>query len=118
MKYIKQFAIILVISFIGKALNRLVPLPIPGSIYGLALLFLCLQFKVIALKDVHETSSFLVEIMPLLFIPAAVGMMSTWHILKPVLLPFSTIIVISTLCVMVVTGRVTQWIIKKQHKEA
>ena len=118
MKYVKQFAIILIISFVGEALNRIVPLPIPGSIYGLALMFLCLKLKIISLKDVHETSSFLVEIMPLLFIPAAVGMMSTWHILKPVLLPFGIIIVISTLCVMVTTGRVTQWLITKQHKDA
>ena len=40
MKYVKQFAVILIFSFLGEILNALIPLPIPGNIYGLALLFL------------------------------------------------------------------------------
>ena len=39
MKYIKQFFIILLISFLGEALHALLPLPIPASIYGIVLLF-------------------------------------------------------------------------------
>ena len=42
MKYVKQFGIILLISFAGEALNYLLPLPVPASIYGLVLMFLCL----------------------------------------------------------------------------
>ena len=41
MKYVKQFGIILLISFAGEALNYLLPLPVPASIYGLVLMFLC-----------------------------------------------------------------------------
>lgn len=118
MKYLKQFAIILAISFIGEALNRVVPLPIPGSIYGLVIMFACLKTSVIKLSDVHETSTFLIEIMPLLFIPAAVGMMNSWTTLKPVFLPYLIITIVSTVLVMVVSGRTTQWIIKRQDKEA
>ena len=46
MKYVKQFGIILLISFAGEALNYLLPLPVPASIYGLVLMFLCLQLRV------------------------------------------------------------------------
>lgn len=35
MKYIKQLLIILIISCIGELLNFFIPLPIPGSIYGM-----------------------------------------------------------------------------------
>ena len=42
MKYIRQFLIILFISFLGEVLKYLLPLPIPASIYGLALMFTAL----------------------------------------------------------------------------
>ena len=80
MKYLKQFGIILGLSLLGELLNYLIPLPVPASIYGLVLMFLCLHFKVIKLGDVKETAVFLIEIMPLMFIPAAVGLVNAWGI--------------------------------------
>ncbi|RAZ95809.1 CidA/LrgA family protein, partial [Klebsiella oxytoca] len=47
MKYLKQFLIILVISFIGEVLKALLPLPVPASIYGMVILFVCLVTGVI-----------------------------------------------------------------------
>lgn len=76
MKYLKQFLIILIISFIGEILKEILPLPIPASIYGMVILFVCLLTKVIKLEDVRETGKFLIEIMPVMFIPAGVGLMS------------------------------------------
>ena len=44
MKYLSQFLIILGFAFAGEALQRLVPLPIPASVYGLLLVgALCLR---------------------------------------------------------------------------
>lgn len=78
MKFIRQFCIIIVISLLGEILKRLIPLPIPASIYGLVLLLAALQTGFIPLEAVRETSLFLVEIMPLMFIPAAVGLLESW----------------------------------------
>lgn len=78
MKYINQFLIILLISFLGEILKCLLPLPIPASIYGMIILFLGLMTKVIKLESVKETGKFLIEIMPIMFIPAGVGLMTTW----------------------------------------
>lgn len=72
MKYIRQFLIILAISFIGELLKYVLPLPIPASIYGMAILFVCLMTGWIKLEAVKETGKFLIEIMPLMFIPAGV----------------------------------------------
>ena len=41
-KYIKQFLIILLFTFLGEALAYLLPFPIPAAIYGLVLLFAAL----------------------------------------------------------------------------
>lgn len=56
MKYIREFGIIIVISLIGELLNYLIPLPIPSSIYGLVIMFLCLHFKIVKIADVKDSS--------------------------------------------------------------
>ena len=117
MKYIKQFVVILLISFMGEILNRLIPLPIPASIYGIVIMFLCLQFGIIKISDVKETGAFLVEIMPVMFIPAAVGLIDSWEILRPSWIAYVSITVITTVIVMAAAGLVTQTIMRKKSKE-
>ena len=116
MKYIKQILIILLISFLGEILKCLLPLPIPASIYGMIILFLGLMTKVIKLESVKETGKFLIEIMPIMFIPAGVGLMTTWGGLQPILLPVSIITAVTIITVMVATGWVSQIIIRKSGK--
>ena len=113
MKYMKQFGIIMGISFLGELLKYLIPLPVPASIYGLALLFLFLCTGLLKLQQVEHTAEFLVNIMPLMFIPAGVGLMEEWGALSEIWLPFAVILVLTTVLVMAVTGRITQWMIRK-----
>lgn len=116
MKYIREFGIIIVISLIGELLNYLIPLPIPSSIYGLVIMFLCLHFKIVKIADVKKTAVFLIEIMPLMFIPAAVGIIESWVIIKPNVIAYAIITIVSTVLVMAVAGRVTQFVIKHSKK--
>ena len=109
MKFVKQFMIILAISFVGEALHSLLPLPVPASIG--------LQTGILPLSAVDEAGGFLIEIMPMLFIPAGVGLMVSWGALKPVILPISIIIVVTTILVMGVSGRVAQFILKREDKK-
>lgn len=114
MKYIKQFFIIILVSFLGEILNMLIPLPIPASIYGIVLMFLALEFKIIPIESVKETGKFLIEIMPIMFVPAAVGLIDSWVILKPSILEYAVITVVTTFVVMAVSGLVTQALMKKK----
>lgn len=116
MKYIREFGIIIVISLIGELLNYLIPLPIPSSIYGLVIMFLCLHFKIVKIADVKKTAVFLIEIMPLMFIPAAVGIIESWDIIKPNVIAYAIITIVSTVLVMAVAGRVTQWVIRHSKR--
>ena len=84
MKYIKQFAIIITFSFAGEVLRALLPLPVPASIYGLVLMLLGLVLHIIPLDSVKDTAKFLVEVMPLMFIPAAVGLTESWDRISPI----------------------------------
>lgn len=115
MKYFRQFGIILAVTFIGEILKYIIPLPIPASIYGLILMLLVLKTKIISLDQVKETGTFLIEIMPLMFIPAAVGLLVSWETLKNICLPVITITILTTVIVMIVTGKVTQLMIKLER---
>lgn len=117
MKWMKQFGIILLISFVGEILEKWIPLPIPASIYGIILLFLCLKLNIIPHEAVHETGKFLIEIMPLMFIPAAVGLLETWDVIAPAWLEYVAVTVIPTWVVMIVSGRVTQFVIRRKRKD-
>lgn len=113
MKYLKQFGIILVLSFIGELLNHVLPLPVPASIYGIILMFVCLKTGLIPLDEVEETGRFLIEIMPLMFIPAAVGLLEAWDIIQSVWIQYLAVTAVSTVFVMAIAGRATQYMIRR-----
>ena len=115
MKYLKQFTIILGISFLGELFHHILPFPIPGSIYGIVLLFGCLMFKIIRSEQIREVSSFLIEIMPVMFIPAAVGLINVWDVVKSKLFAYLFLIVFTTVFVMAVSGWICQLIIRKKE---
>ena len=114
MKYLKQFGIILIISLLGEILKELIPLPIPGSVYGLLILLVCLITGILQVSAIRETAAFLIEIMPIMFVPAAVGLLDSWGRLASVFMPVLVIVVCSTVLVMAVTGKVTELVIKKE----
>ena len=117
MKYLRQFGIIVLISLLGEILNVLIPFPIPGSVYGLVILLICLMTGILKVSDVRETAAFLSEIMPVMFVPAAVGLLDSWDQLAPVFIPVIVIVVCSTILVMGVTGKVTEVIIHREKRK-
>lgn len=117
MKYLRQFCIILLLSFLGEGLHIILPLPVPASVYGLVLMLAALQTGILKTYQVRETAGFLIEIMPVMFIPAAAGLLNAWGVLKPVFVPVAVITAVTTVFVMAVTGLVTQGIIRKGRKK-
>ena len=101
----------------GEILKYLLPLPIPGSIYGLVLMLLFLSLKVIKIESVREVGEFLIEIMPVMFIPAGIGLITAWGQLKTMLVPVGIITVVTTFLVMIVTGKVTEMMLNQKRKD-
>lgn len=108
MKYIFRFSRITAFCLAGEVLAAVLPLPIPASVYGLLLLAAALKFGVLKLDQVRETGLFLTGIFPLLFVPAAAGVMELGSQLMNLLLPAVLAIVPITALVMAVTGMVAQ----------
>ncbi|MBQ7434004.1 MAG: CidA/LrgA family protein [Lachnospiraceae bacterium] len=118
MKYVKQIGIIMTLSFAGEVLHEIVPLPVPANIYGIVLLFLCLECKVIKVSAVREVSKILIELMPLMFIPAAVGLIDTWGLIQNAWMAYLVTTVVSTFVVLFVAGHVTQFVIRRTRAKA
>ena len=116
-KYIFQFARITVFCLAGEILAVVLPLPIPASVYGLLLMVAALKTGVLKLDQVRETGLFLTGIFPLLFVPAAAGVVELGSQLMDLLLPAVLAIVPITALVMAVTGMVAQKCAgRKEHK--
>ena len=118
MKYLFQFLIIVAISFMGELLHYFIALPIPASIYGIILLFAALQLGWIKVRQIREVSTWLIAIMPALFIPSAVGLVKSWDILSQSLVKYSVITFVSTLVVMGLAGLATQYAIRQSKNNA
>ncbi|MBA4686707.1 MAG: CidA/LrgA family protein [Candidatus Galacturonibacter soehngenii] len=114
MKYLRQFGIILAVTCIGELFKYFIELPIPSSIYGLVLMLTLLKTGLIKVEHVKDTGVFLIDIMPLMFIPAGVGLLLSWKQLKNMLLPVCVITIITTILVMIVSGKVTDYMIKRR----
>ena len=117
MKLLRQFMLILLISFVGEILKTIIPLPIPASVYGLVLMLVCLCTGILRTSQVRKAAFFFIEIMPVMFIPASVGLVDSWASLQPVFWPVAIITVVTTILVMVVTGRVTQSVISLERRK-
>ena len=116
MKYLPQILLVLLFSFLGELLNALIPLPIPASIYGMVLLFAALALKVVKLPQIRDAGSFLVSILPVLFVAPIVSLLDCWDIIRPNLLPIAVILVVSTLVCFALSGWIPQLLMKKKKE--
>lgn len=117
MKYLKQFFWILFISLLGELLGRLLPLPVPASVYGILLMLFALKTGILKPSQVEDAADFFLEIMPVLFIPAGVGLLTIGEKLLSNLVPFLILTLLSTVIVMAVTGMVSQRILKRKEDQ-
>ena len=117
MRYLFQSGRILAFCFAGEVLHAVLPLPVPASVYGLLLLLLALCSGIVRPEQVRETGLFLTGIFPLLFVPAAAGVMELWAELGAMLLPAVIAIVPVTVLVFAAAGRTTQALIRRKEKK-
>lgn len=118
MKYLHQALILAAITFAAEIIKYLLPLPIPVSIYGLILLFLLLKTGVLPLEKIEDVGNLLLELMPLLLVPASVSFVTALDTIQAILLPVLIMGLVGTLLVMVITGRIAQAVIRRRKGDA
>ena len=115
MKYLTQFLRILAFTLAGELLQRLVPLPIPASVYGLVLLFGALNTGLVKLEQVKDAGGFLISILPILFVSPAVGILDNWEAIRGALIPILALTLLSTVLTFGIAGRATQVMMGKEE---
>lgn len=116
MKLLFQFGIIAGITLIGEVLNSVLPFPVPASVWGMVLMFVLLCKGVIKLEQVEQAADFLLSIMTVMFVPVGAGLIQSYTGIKNEIFAIFTVIIVSTLVCFFVTGKVSQFIIKKKSK--
>lgn len=116
MKYLTQFLRILAFTLAGELLQRLVPLPIPASVYGLVLLFGALNTGLVKLEQVKDAGGFHISILPILFVSPAVGILDNWEAIRGALIPILALTLLSTVLTFGIAGRATQAMMGKEEK--
>lgn len=111
MKLFREAIIILGIYLIGELISKSFSLPLPGNILGMIILLILLCTKVVKVENVENVSDFFLSHLAFFFIPAGVGLISSFPSLKSNLVPILLICIITTAIVIVVTGLIVQFII-------
>ena len=111
MKYLLitiQILVLYLFNLLGEIISSMLKLPLPGSILGLLLLFICLHFKVIPDAYIKQGAGFLLVLLPLFFIPATVGIIQYPEFLSGKGILLIVLVMISTFLTLIVAGRVSE----------
>ncbi|MBE6054007.1 MAG: CidA/LrgA family protein [Clostridium sartagoforme] len=112
MKIFREAIIILGIYLIGELISKGLSLPLPGNIIGMIILLVLLCTKVIKVEKIESISTFFLDHLSFFFIPAGVGLISSFDSIKDSLIYILILCLITTAIVIIVTGTVVQCIIK------
>lgn len=117
MKHIYEITLIATVSFAGELLNYLLPLPIPGSIYGLVLMLILLVTGLIKVDQVKTTGDWLITLMPVMFVGPVVGLMSSYDSYKDFVIPVFAISIVTMVITMAAAGLTSQGLIRLQSRK-
>lgn len=117
MKYLSQFMIIMSFSLVGEVLQRMIPIPVPASVYGLLLLFLALCKGIVKLEQVETVGGFLSSLLPVLFVPGAVGILENWGIIRDAVPAIFLLSFVSSVLTFFVSGRIAQRFVHREEDE-
>lgn len=114
-KLILQLALIMLITFIGTEVQKLLHIPLAGSIVGLMLFFLLLQFKIVPESWINIGADFLLKTMVFFFIPSVVGIMDVASNITMNYILFFIVIIIGTCLVALSSGYIAEKMLEKSN---
>ena len=116
MKFFRESILILSSYFAGELVSKLLHLPIPGNIIGMILLFLLLTSNIVKVEKVEPLANFFLDHLAFFFIPASVGLMTSFADLKSSLFKIILLCIITTIIVLSATALTVEFICKKKSK--
>lgn len=117
MKLFREALIVFGIYLFGEVLASVLPIPIPGNILGMIILFVLLYTKVIKVENIKNITDFLLNHLAFFFIPAGVGLMTSIGIIKTTWIQLLIVCLITTIIIIVSTGIIVQFIARRSNKK-
>lgn len=108
LKLFREALIILAIYLGGEIVSSLMHLPIPGNILGMIILFILLYTKILKVENISIVTKFLLDHLSFFFIPAGVGLMTSFGIIEATWWQLLLVCIISTLIIIGLTGTIVQ----------
>ncbi|WP_323706536.1 CidA/LrgA family protein [Mammaliicoccus sciuri] len=116
-KIILQICMIYFITVLGSWIQETLNIPIAGSIIGLVILFLLLQFKIIKEEWIKDGANLLLSTMIFFFIPSIVGAMNLVDQINAQFIFLIVLVIASTCIVALSSGYIAENMLKKNHIE-
>ena len=119
MKIFNQIGILLGVWAGGEVVSQLIKniINIPGSILGMIILFLLLQFKILSEDKIKDVADFLLGNMGIFFIPAGVSLIQSLGLIKENAVLLLSCIILINIAVMIGSGKSVDFMIKLKEKK-
>jgi len=108
---------LLVCQLLGEAVVRLVSLPIPGPVVGMALLFVLMLRRAPLPTSLGDTAEGLLRNLSLLFVPAGVGVVQHLGRLGTDGLRLVAVVVLGTVITLAITAWVFEGLARIMHTD-
>lgn len=99
---------LLVCQLIGTAIQLLFRLPVPGAVIGMVLLFAALVVRRKPLGAIDKASKLLLRFLPLMFVPAGVGVVDQFGLIAKEWLPLGATMILTLIATIAFTGAIMQ----------
>ena len=116
MAILLQIGVVLLICLLSEIVSLLLPFPFPGSVIAMIIVFILLAAGVIKVGHIRQKAEFMLKNMAFFFIPAGVGIMEYFDVLKSCIVPFIVICVVSTILTFAATAGTVALIMRLQHR--
>jgi len=118
MKMMYQIGLLFGVCLLGQAISVFLPISFPGSVLSMIILFLLLFFRVIKVDHIQQKADFLLKNMSFFFIPAGIGILSSFDLIRSSILPLITVIIVTTVLTFGATALTVQGVIALQDRHA
>jgi holin-like protein len=113
--FLRGFLLILLFLSFGKLISAYLPVPFPGSIIGLILLFVALSTSLVKVKWITFSGNFILKYMALLFIPIGVGLLNYFDLIINHWLVIVLSLSFTTLFIMFLVGHFYQYLARREE---
>ena len=117
MKVLRELGIILGVLFVSHIIQNVINLPIPSAVLGMFILLILLVTGIVKVEMVESVSDFLLKHLTFFFLPAGIGIMTRFDLIKDIWAKFLLISLISTALVIATTGLVSQGLLKRKERK-